>query len=162
MLIGKILRFMGILVLFFPAALIGDSSMSFETFLCNGTWESKDDLSVKCTDVFSGDGLLKAPSIRLETKKFNFTGTIECAGRCEIIAEEAFDAGMFTQAGGGTFIINGVEQGWKKYWTWLRTPSKARNTVFLCVALAVGVGLGHYFVSKLIGKKVPLRTFSFA
>ncbi|BDC34714.1 hypothetical protein Noda2021_06720 [Candidatus Dependentiae bacterium Noda2021] len=50
-----------------------------------------------------GNGLLKAPKIRIKTKKFEFAGTISCDVLCVIITEEPFNHKMFKQTGRGQF-----------------------------------------------------------
>lgn len=50
-----------------------------------------------------GNGLLKAPKIRIKTKKFEFAGTISCDVSCVIITEEPFNHKMFKRTGMGQF-----------------------------------------------------------
>lgn len=114
----------------------------------NGSVTASNKISIACSSYFGGSGTLNAPDVRIETNTFGFTGTIECPGTCEIISKKAFDKNMFTQKGGGRFIINGVEQGWRKYVNWVRNSSKSRNIVLGCLAATALAGTGYYAWKK--------------
>ena len=58
-----------------------------------------------CCDTFSGKGLVKSPQIVIKTNNFNFTGEINCSGKCMIIATTYFDDQMFKRSGDGEFVI---------------------------------------------------------
>ncbi|MFY7843475.1 MAG: hypothetical protein ACOVOR_05645 [Rhabdochlamydiaceae bacterium] len=60
--------------------------------------------SISC-DNLSGKGLISSPQISINTNVFNYTGTIECSGKCTIVVNNSFDANMFKRQGGGEFII---------------------------------------------------------
>lgn len=71
----------------------------------NGDWCALRTLSVHA-DTLKGVGNIFVHSIIIDTKKFEFTGTITCFGTCIINVEEPFDEKMFTYEGPGKIIIN--------------------------------------------------------
>ena len=72
---------------------------------CNGNFVAGKQITLSAGNLFEGTGLIKAPTIEISTKCFEFTGTIDCSGTCTIKSEEPFDAKMFKRTGGGEFII---------------------------------------------------------
>lgn len=74
------------------------------TVINNGDYYAMKKVSIHA-DMFKGTGFIDAPTIVIETKKFEFTGTIRCYGNCLIHAEEPFDETMFKREGSGSFIV---------------------------------------------------------
>lgn len=70
-----------------------------------GRVEATESIKITATNVFKGEGILKAPRITLDVGEFKFTGTIHCTGKCLITSKKAFDASMFKREGGGNFEI---------------------------------------------------------
>ncbi len=99
---------LSLLLVFFLSPL-SYANLYYGELQLDGTMSSKDVLTLTCREVISGTGLLKAPRIVLKTKKFEFTGTIECDNDCFITAQEPFDENIFTRKGQGKFYIR-IEQ----------------------------------------------------
>lgn len=81
-----------------------DIWLSYDKIINNGSLIGKNSVTLYSNDL-SGKGLIKGTTIAIETTVFNYTGTIECLGVCEITAKQAFDESMFTRAGNGEFKI---------------------------------------------------------
>lgn len=74
-------------------------------YLADGQMIAANEIKLKCGQVFKGEGLMKAPVIDIKTKKFEFTGTIECDQTCTITVQEPFDESQFKRLGQGQFTI---------------------------------------------------------
>lgn len=82
-----------------------NSQFSANTFVNDGEIIGDETLTeIICVDI-QGTGVIKGQKISIQTKKFSFTGTIECDGECEIISEEPVDQNSFKQAGSGKFVF---------------------------------------------------------
>jgi hypothetical protein len=77
-----------------------------ETMVNNGKMVATEAIKIKYETSFGGSGYLEAPYIEITTKKFEFTGTIKCDGKCVITVQEPFDQSIFTKTGTGEFIVN--------------------------------------------------------
>ena len=71
----------------------------------NGEFVAAESMTLSAGQMFDGSGYLEAPYISIITKKFAFTGTINCSVRCIIQSEEPFDHNAFTAKGDGEFIF---------------------------------------------------------
>lgn len=81
-------------------------NVSAETTLRNdGVFIATEKITLKAGETIEGTGLIQAPLIEILTKKFAFTGTIDCSGKCTIQTEEPVDTATFTSKGGGEFVI---------------------------------------------------------
>lgn len=71
----------------------------------NGSFVAVEKIVLSAGEAVQGSGYIEAPFIEISTKKFAFTGTINCSMKCIIQSEELFDPKVFTAKGGGEFII---------------------------------------------------------
>lgn len=62
-------------------------------------------IELKAKSSIIGKGLIAAPHITINAKKFEFIGTIDCSDTCHITIQEPFDETMFTRKGSGSFTI---------------------------------------------------------
>lgn len=71
----------------------------------HGLFSSKESISINCEELCTGTGTFKAPAVTITTKKFEFTGIIDCDVSCVITTQEPFDHTIFQQDGMGTFTF---------------------------------------------------------
>lgn len=96
--------------LFFSISLLA-GIQSPTVSLSMGSFAHDDDITatksctVVCREGFTGKGRIKSPVVHITTKKFQFTGVIECDGDCFITAQESFNQKMFKRKGRGKFHI---------------------------------------------------------
>lgn len=77
-----------------------------DTLELDGDIVGQESLTITC-DSMSGTGELQSPKITINTKKFNFQGTIDCSGTCSITSQSPLDVSHFSYIGTGQLIING-------------------------------------------------------
>lgn len=70
----------------------------------NGNLIGNSSVYINATEI-AGTGLIKSPSMVIETTVFNYSGTIECLGLCEIYSKNSFNQNMFTRKGNGEIKI---------------------------------------------------------
>ncbi len=80
-------------------------SLNTPTLELDDTIVASESCNLTCKETMAGTGLIKSPKIFIKTKKFIFTGTIECTGECVIIAQQSFNKKMFKRKGCGKFKI---------------------------------------------------------
>lgn len=119
-------------------------TMAQRTLRADGNIGAQKTVSIRCSKLLSGKGLVSAPEITIVANKFDFKGTIECSGKCIITTKDPFDAKMFTRKGEGQFIIN-IDPSLKfeeECWTF----KGVAKTVALCTAFAaVAAAYDHYY-----------------
>ena len=74
-----------------------------------GVTEGRETVTLNSAEL-TGNGIIKGPKIYIKTKKFSFTGTIECSEECLIITEEPCNQTMFKRLGKGKFIFQEAEK----------------------------------------------------
>lgn len=77
-----------------------------ETFVSDGEVIATERIELYVGEVLTGAGYFEAPIIEISTKRFEFTGTINCSQKCIINVEQPFDQAIFKREGAGEFIIN--------------------------------------------------------
>lgn len=111
--VGKILFALTVLCTGFAEAGFSNSG-KFQSRNLNlsvgGTLENNGELigtetaKLSC-ETLTGKGIINSPEITIRTNIFAYTGTINCTGKCVIIASTPFNEKMFKRVGKGEFII---------------------------------------------------------